>query len=86
MTSDDWQTVLTLVALNGTIVGFWTAMFFDYDRWIKIKLLRPIVYIILVPITGCGFLIYILFLSIYTSLLWLLISLPIILLFYYWPF
>jgi hypothetical protein len=86
MTSDDWQTVLTLVALNGTIIGFFTAIMFDYDRWIKIKWLRPIVYIILVPITGCGFLIYILFLNIYTGLLWLLIVLPIILLFYYWPF
>jgi hypothetical protein len=86
MTSDDWQTVLTLVALNGTIIGFFTAIMFDYDRWIKIKWLRPIVYIILVPITGCRFLIYILFVSIYTSLLWLLIALPIILLFYYWPF
>ncbi len=75
---EEWEDVLMLIILNGSLLGLFTALWVygKIEDYIKFKFLKPIVYIILVPISGS--IAFVLFVA--PAFVWFIVLLPLILL------
>lgn len=64
---ENFKDFLVVGTIVFSIFGIYVAATLDYERWIKPKWLRPVVYIILVPITGWGTIIFLVLLNVFAG-------------------